>query len=295
MELISDRLTLILGAPRSGTTWLAKIFDSHPNVLYRHEPDLVVKSDCIPDICSRDQFDQYVDATRRFFLALLDDRSLKSCGSLPVFPKDYEDRIAYATRRGSVYGLRFLQKILPVAFRQFMKVSVGEPSRDIPTYAVIKSISALGRSGLVLRSLPECRIVLILREPFGQVASRLQGFARDKFERQHLKFEWIDTCEARRFGLTESGLRRMTLAQQLAWEWAILNEKAISELGNSPRVRMIRYTDLVDDPHGQTPGPVQVRRAALARGNRAVHQEEHQFQGTRPLLSRLQGLRRDAG
>ena len=30
---------LILGAPRSGTTWLAKIIDSHPDVLYRHEPD----------------------------------------------------------------------------------------------------------------------------------------------------------------------------------------------------------------------------------------------------------------
>jgi sulfotransferase family protein len=30
---------LILGAPRSGTTWLAKIVDSHPDVLYRHEPD----------------------------------------------------------------------------------------------------------------------------------------------------------------------------------------------------------------------------------------------------------------
>jgi LPS sulfotransferase NodH len=27
---------LILGAPRSGTTWLAKIIDSHPDVLYRH-------------------------------------------------------------------------------------------------------------------------------------------------------------------------------------------------------------------------------------------------------------------
>ena len=30
---------LVLGSPRSGTSWLAKIFDSHPNILYRHEPD----------------------------------------------------------------------------------------------------------------------------------------------------------------------------------------------------------------------------------------------------------------
>src|ERR1700712_540760 len=32
-------IILVLGAPRSGTTWLAKIVDSHPDVLYRHEPD----------------------------------------------------------------------------------------------------------------------------------------------------------------------------------------------------------------------------------------------------------------
>jgi hypothetical protein len=30
---------LVLGSPRAGTTWLAKIIDSHPNILYRHEPD----------------------------------------------------------------------------------------------------------------------------------------------------------------------------------------------------------------------------------------------------------------
>ncbi len=33
---------LVVGAPRSGTTWLAKIIDSHPDVLYRHEPDEVL-------------------------------------------------------------------------------------------------------------------------------------------------------------------------------------------------------------------------------------------------------------
>src|SRR5690349_19178518 len=62
-ELIIDPLgagiTFILGAPRSGTTWLGKIFDSHPSVLYRHEPDiaaaaklplLVANDDITPDL-----------------------------------------------------------------------------------------------------------------------------------------------------------------------------------------------------------------------------------------------------
>ena len=30
---LSQTAILILGSPRSGTTWLAKIFDSHPDIL----------------------------------------------------------------------------------------------------------------------------------------------------------------------------------------------------------------------------------------------------------------------
>ena len=30
---------LLVGLPRSGTTWVGKIFDSHPSTLYLHEPD----------------------------------------------------------------------------------------------------------------------------------------------------------------------------------------------------------------------------------------------------------------
>jgi hypothetical protein len=34
-----ESLILILGLPRSGTSWLGKVFDSHPDVAYLHEPD----------------------------------------------------------------------------------------------------------------------------------------------------------------------------------------------------------------------------------------------------------------
>jgi hypothetical protein len=38
-SLTYARLLLVVGAPRSGTTWLGKILDSHPHVVYRHEPN----------------------------------------------------------------------------------------------------------------------------------------------------------------------------------------------------------------------------------------------------------------
>ena len=43
-----DRPILAIGMPRSGTTWIGKILDSHPRTLYRHEPDTWRRLDTIP-------------------------------------------------------------------------------------------------------------------------------------------------------------------------------------------------------------------------------------------------------
>ena len=45
---------LLFGMPRSGTTWLGKIFDSHPRVLYRHEPDTWQRLTDVPIVAGRD-------------------------------------------------------------------------------------------------------------------------------------------------------------------------------------------------------------------------------------------------
>ena len=45
---IPSRSILVVGLPRSGTTWIGKIFDSHPRTLYLHEPDSAVPMNGIP-------------------------------------------------------------------------------------------------------------------------------------------------------------------------------------------------------------------------------------------------------
>ena len=46
----TERVVFVLGGARSGTTWLAKILDSHPDVLYRHEPDIALRGDLSADL-----------------------------------------------------------------------------------------------------------------------------------------------------------------------------------------------------------------------------------------------------
>jgi len=38
----------ILGLMRYGTTWIGKVLDSSPEVLYLHEPDYVKRIPCLP-------------------------------------------------------------------------------------------------------------------------------------------------------------------------------------------------------------------------------------------------------
>ncbi len=45
---MGNKLLLLFRMSRSGTTWLGKILDSHPDVLYIHEPDSEIKIKSVP-------------------------------------------------------------------------------------------------------------------------------------------------------------------------------------------------------------------------------------------------------
>ena len=57
---------LLFGMPRSGTTWLGKIFDSHPLVLYRHEPDTWQRLTDVPIVAGRVTTPTYATRLRAF-------------------------------------------------------------------------------------------------------------------------------------------------------------------------------------------------------------------------------------
>jgi len=248
-----NRLTLILGGPRSGTTWLSKIFDSHPDVLYRHEPDLVVIDEVVPHICPAGGEAAFVAATRTYFRDLLDLRTLKTAGSLPVFPKNYESAPLRLARQASIGALRAIRGVLPVATVNRWPVPERfDPARQADIHYVIKSVASLGRAGLLAQALPEARIILILRNPLGQVASRLRGLKDGRLERRERDLALLETEQARRFGLTEQRLLSCSEAEYLAWEWAVLNHKAAEELDGLPQARSLRHADLVREPLAQS-------------------------------------------
>jgi hypothetical protein len=116
----------------------------------------------------------------------------------------------------------------------------------------LKTVSSRGRLGVFVHALSSSRIVFILRHPCGQVASTLAGMRGGKFERK-VPFEEVLACEeALEFGLTRAMFQHLSLVQQAAWHWAILNQKAVNDLGSFQHRLIVHYEDFCSDPVPQS-------------------------------------------
>jgi hypothetical protein len=113
---------------------------------------------------------------------------------------------------------------------------------------VIKSVGSRGRARLFAEALPGAKIIFIVRDPWGQVASMQRGAALGKFEDGVPVADLLETEQAARYGLTEAGFARLSQVEQFAWNWAILNEKAIDDLRGLDRVKVLKYQDLCEHP-----------------------------------------------
>ncbi len=249
-------MILILGAPRSGTSWLAKIFDSHPDVLYRHEPDTVIRDNNLPWTCTPEQVPIYRDAARDYLRRLFDTATLKTAGSLPIFPKRHLGAVGAGLRTGIIYGLRAVEQA-PGTRRLLRGIAIPDLF-DMAAHPelrlVLKSVTSRGRARLFAEALPGMKIIFILRDPWGHVASMLRGAALGKFEdvgpaEELVSVKWLlRTEQAKHYGFTEERFRALPVVEQIAWDWAILNEKAIDDLAGIDGVKVMRYQALCEAP-----------------------------------------------
>lgn len=239
----------ILGLPRSGTTWVGKIFDSHPETLYRHEPDSGGALDHISITATPHSTGTLTDHMRTFLHSLPRQRSLKVCAKRPIFAKDYLPGWRDAVRRGSIHAARLASVLTALPVLEPVDPRCAEPR------VVWKSIESTGRAGLIAGSDPSARVILVVRHPCGQIDSMLYGEAGRRFTDAYTAaddwgiFEYLlATDQAKRRGLTMEQLREACPEERLAWRWLLFNEKAIQELRGQPNSYIVRYEDICEKP-----------------------------------------------
>jgi len=246
----------IVGMTRGGNTWLGKIFDAHPDVFYRHEPDSIVRTRAVPAFCPPDAVERFLEPAREHFERAIRVRTSKAVGSFPVMRKAYYGPLRFRAKQAMVVGAKGFEKI-GLARRFFRNLPLPDLTcvDDARVRLVVKSIAALGQMNLFVRLYPAARIVLLLRHPCGQVQSALAAIRAEKIDGQvPATVDWgiyedmAGTPQAWREGLDMPAFRAMDPVERLAWRWAIFNDKALADLDGAPNVRVTRYEDLCADP-----------------------------------------------
>lgn len=251
MSLNNINQIALIGLPRSGTTWVAKLIDSHPGVIYRHEPDTEFRINAPIIIHSGDQ--DYRQTISDYCKDIINRRGVRVCGKQPFFRKSYFGLIAEYTFKLSLFGAKLANKF-------GIKLKIIEPIKLNGDELVLlwKSIESSGRVGEILRSVPDIKIIYLIRNPFGQISSILDGEEKYKFDEAMSSaddfdfFEFLlETKLAKDRGLTIEKIKEMSRFARLALKWVLLNEHALEELEKFPdRSIVIRYKDVCMDSKG---------------------------------------------
>lgn len=285
----SEDMILVFGLPRSGTSWVGKIFDSHPDTLYLHEPDKHIPSRDVPMLLPAEPC-QELDGLLPKVLA---NRSPGVTGKLPAFTKSYRSGARHLLRNAIGYAARALPRRLCERVRV---PDLADPGAR-PPRLVWKSINSAGRLGALARRLPGARCLLLLRHPCGQIASVLRGYSSGTVrglpppsEQYRVLETLLGTAPARARGLTMDALRAMHPVERMAWRWVLFLEKAVADIAGLGNCRLLRYEELCA-------APVDGARELFAFTGLAWHPRTEEFirESTDRDSVRYFGVRKDPG
>jgi hypothetical protein len=240
-DLATDALAsliLVLGAPRSGTTWLAKIVDSHPDVLYRHEPDARLPG---PSPLT-------LDALPTLLESWLADHSPRTVTKQPFFAKSWQPAWARGLRTVLATASSAAAR-MPPPFRALADLPVPDlGARPAPRVAV-KSIAWAEGAAMLTRTLPDSRTIFILRHPCGQVASVMRGNRQLRFDLRttgtDMPFDEVRAvCFAASLGTGDAAFQALPDAAKYAWSWRAFNEPTYAALAAAPNVHVVLYEAL---------------------------------------------------
>lgn len=239
-------MILVLGSGRSGTTLLAKLLDSHPNVLYRHEPDSIYPNPDIPFRPKSKDVSVYIDKTKLYLNELMNARYIKSSTHSPVFDKIYRSK----SQKLSFLLLHHIMKALGAGLKlKFVQQKIMVPDLINQNYKsdivyVVKSVNALNRAYLFSCSDPTMKIIHIVRHPCGVVASLLRGMRTGRMKKNIFLNAIEDMDESKKFPIPVKDIRGRTIEEQLAYQWSIFNDSVFRQLNGSDRYKLVKYEDL---------------------------------------------------
>ena len=256
-------LVFVLGTQRSGTTWLANIFDSHPECLHFYEPfapaygifpyfpdEFVLPVAPAPDLALRLRADlpRLVELRSRLFDPVHATRR--------QFEREawLMEKLEIVGRRLQVPALRFAARFNLVHLNRIGQDPVAWFEKGEIRLTAIKEVRLYFKATFLAGVFPEAKFVHVVRHPAAVVLSMDNFLRRGRLVeiRDHIP-RFVDTIRNQealeRYQPVLARVRNGSLHDRLAAYWRVANEELARQLEAMPaRAYPIVYENLATDP-----------------------------------------------
>jgi len=262
--MAKQTLVFILGTQRSGTTWLANIFDSHPACLHYYEP-FAPEYGVFPyfphEFMYLDPPAEVVAARLRHDLPALIERRSRLFD--PV----------YATRRQFLFEAWLMlniekwthrARVKPPAFATQFKLlhlnRIGQqpvvyfPKADPVSTMAIKEVRLYFKAAFLAHAFPDAKFIHIVRHPAAVVGSMINFLQRGRLVEIRANIDrFADTILAQPHFASYTPLlervRSGSQAEKLAAYWMVANETLAADAAAlGARAYPLVYEELATDP-----------------------------------------------
>jgi len=242
-------MLLILGTGRSGTTWVAKLFDSHPDVFYLHEPDSIRRNHDLPFTPDRADIPGLTTAAATYLETLKTVRTPKATAHQPQFPKSYRSGLRATFRQQLTLAAKGATRFPGISDTMIALPDLFDRCKT-PSLLVIKSVNSLCRTSLFAAADPAAKFLHVIRHPAAVIASRLRARNVGIDMTESYLPALFALPEAQLYPFTHDDMATRPLAAQLAYSWMIQNDKAAIDADDEDRIRTVIYEKLCTDVAG---------------------------------------------
>lgn len=234
---MADNRVFVFGSGRSGTTLLAKLIDSSPDVLYLHEPDKLRPNEQIPYLPEPDIYVDYLNAAAGYVDQIYQERLPFVLGKRPLFPKSYRTPLQQGLFTSALAVLGLAEKVR-------LPIGVPDAVAGRPDTVLLKSVTSICRVPLFSRAHRATRFVHIVRHPGAVAASVARGVKQGVMP----KGDYVDTVSklsnAQRLPVDLENLREAGPVERSAYVWMVQNDKTFGEMQGSDNYLVVSYEDL---------------------------------------------------
>lgn len=237
-KVIIKDMVMILGFPRSGTTWLSKILDSRPSTLILHEPDkhdnrnLILGN--VPHFIKSTDWSKFAPKYREGIEEAL-YKTFPNLINFPCFKKEFVNL---------PYSIYFLTSCLYKLGILKNRLLVIKKNSEIEL--IWKSINQSCNIPFLFHTFPNLKIIYILRKPYSVIASMLkEGLHKGDYkiicERKYSSF-------FKKNNLDLEYVKRMSKLKKRALLWRINCESALIDGQKNSRFYWLLYENLCKNP-----------------------------------------------